>query len=50
MKKRTHILELITKDNKIIKREVNLLIEVSDKFAFNLCRTNKYKRIKLTLK
>tara|TARA_R100000656_G_scaffold10424_1_gene10955 strand:+ start:23 stop:175 length:153 start_codon:yes stop_codon:yes gene_type:complete len=50
MKKRTHLLELITKDNKIIKKEVNLLIELSDKFAFNLWRTKKYKRIKLTLK
>jgi hypothetical protein len=50
MKKRTHLLELITKDNKIIKREVNLLIEVSDKFALNLMNTKKYKKVKLTLK
>ena len=34
----------------LTEREVNLLIEVSDKFAFNLWRTKKYKRIKLTLK
>ena len=46
---KTHLLELTTKENEVIKTKIDLIVSVSDKFAFNLMKTNKYKKVKLTL-
>lgn len=48
--KRTHILEMTDKSNKVKTIELDMLVSESDKVVLGMFNTRNYKSIKVTLK